>query len=179
MDFNKVILAGRLTRDVELIYAQGGDQLAVGKFGLAVNRRWTTKTGEKQEEVCFVDCVAFGRTAETLNEFKRKGDTILVEGHLKLDQWEDRETGKPRSKIEVVAERIAFGSDRGQPQGGDQGGAPRDERRQEPQGRPREEPRGQQGGRQEPPRDEVSFDDIPFSLLFALTGTALAAIMGA
>jgi len=104
--FNKVILVGNLTRDPELRYTPKGT--AVAKIGLAVNRVWTTETGEKKEDVTFVDVDAFGRTAENVAQYMRKGSPMLVEGRLKLDQWDDKQTGQKRSKLGVVAEIVQF-----------------------------------------------------------------------
>ena len=116
--FNKVILVGNLTRDPELRYTPKGT--AVAKIGLAVNRVWTSETGEKKEEVTFVDIDMFGRTAENVAQYMRKGSPLLVEGRLRLDQWDDKQTGQKRSKLGVVAESVQFlGSPRSS-----EGGAP-------------------------------------------------------
>lgn len=104
--FNKVILAGYLTRDVEIRFTPKGT--AVAKFGIAVNRHWTTEAGEKREEVTFVDVDCFGKTAETVSQYFRKGKPMLVEGRLKLDQWDDKQTGQKRSKLGVVMESFSF-----------------------------------------------------------------------
>jgi len=104
--FNKVILVGNLTRDPELRYTPKG--VAIAKVGLAVNRYWTTETGEKKEEVTFVDVDVFGRTAENVGQYMRKGRPILVEGRLRLDQWDDKQTGQKRSRLGVVAESVQF-----------------------------------------------------------------------
>ncbi|HEY9173618.1 MAG TPA: single-stranded DNA-binding protein, partial [Verrucomicrobiae bacterium] len=110
--FNKVILVGNLTRDPELRYTPKGT--AIAKIGLAVNRVWTTETGEKKEEATFVDVDMFGRTAENVAQYMRKGSSLLVEGRLRLDQWDDKQTGQKRSKLGVVAEIVQFlGSPRG------------------------------------------------------------------
>ena len=89
--FNKVILVGNLTRDPELRYTPKGT--AIAKVGLAVNRVWTNEAGEKKEEVTFIDVDVFGRTAENVGQYMRKGRPILIEGRLKLDQWDDKTTG--------------------------------------------------------------------------------------
>ena len=115
--FNKVILVGNLTRDPELRYTPKGT--AIAKIGLAVNRVWTSETGEKKEEVTFVDVDIFGRTAENVGQYMRKGRPILIEGRLKLDQWDDKQTGQKKSRLGVVAETVQF---LGSPSGGD--GAP-------------------------------------------------------
>src|ERR1043166_7210899 len=119
--FNKVILVGNLTRDPELRFTSNGK--AIAKIGLAVNRVWTTETGEKKEEVTFVDVDVFGRTAENVGQYMRKGRPILIEGRLRLDQWDDKQTGQKRSRLGVVAETVQFlGSAQGG--GGEGGGAP-------------------------------------------------------
>ncbi len=104
--FNKVILVGNLTRDPELRYLPKGT--AVARIGLAVNRRWSTETGEQREEVTFIDIDAFGKQAETIGQYLKKGRPILVEGRLKLDQWEDKNTHQKQSKLKVVLESFTF-----------------------------------------------------------------------
>ncbi len=116
--FNKVILVGNLTRDPELRYTPKGT--AIAKVGMAVNRVWTSETGEKKEEVTFVDVDVFGRTAENVAQYMRKGRPILIEGRLRLDQWDDKQTGQKRSKLGVVAETVQF---LGSPTGAAEGGA--------------------------------------------------------
>lgn len=118
--FNKVILMGNLTRDPELRYTPKGT--AVAKLGLAVNRNWTTESGEKKEEVTFVDVDVFGRTAENVGQYMRKGRPILIEGRLRLEQWDDKQSGQKRSRLSVVAETVQF---LGSPGGGEGGAAPR------------------------------------------------------
>jgi len=115
--FNKVILVGNLTRDPELRYTPKGT--AIAKIGLAVNRVWTNEAGEKKEEVTFVDVDIFGRTAENVGQYMRKGRPILIEGRLKLDQWDDKQTGQKKSRLGVVAETVQF---LGSPTGGSEGG---------------------------------------------------------
>lgn len=104
--YNKVILMGNLTRDPELKYLPSGK--AVARIGLAVNRKWTSESGEKKEEVTFVDVDAFGRTAENVGQYMRKGSALMVEGRLRLDQWDDKKTGEKRSKLGVVADSVQF-----------------------------------------------------------------------
>lgn len=115
--FNKVILMGNLTRDVEIRHTPSNT--AVGNFGLAVNRRYRTQSGENREEVTFVDCEAWGRTAEVMSQYLSKGRPVMIEGRLKLDQWEDKNGGGKRSKLSVVVENFQF-VDSGQ--GGSGGG---------------------------------------------------------
>jgi len=105
-NFNKVILAGNLTRDPELRYTPKGT--AVVKLGLAINRTWKNETGETKEEVTFVDVDAFSRQAEVIAQYLKKGRPILVEGRLRLDQWDDKQTGQKRSRLGVVLEGFQF-----------------------------------------------------------------------
>ena len=105
-NFNKVILAGNLTRDPEMRYTPKGT--AVARFGLAVNRTWKNEAGETQTEATFVDIEAFGRQAEVISQYMKKGRPFLVEGRLKLDQWEDKNTHQKQSKLRVVLEGFSF-----------------------------------------------------------------------
>jgi len=104
--FNRVILAGNLTRDPELRYTPKGT--AIAKFGLAVNRTYKTETGENKEEVTFVDITAFARQAEVIAQYMKKGRPLLIEGRLKLDTWEDKNTHAKQSKLNVVLESFTF-----------------------------------------------------------------------
>ena len=119
-NFNKVILAGNLTRDPELRYLPKGT--AVVKIGMAINRTWKSETGESKEEVTFVDVEAFGRQAETIAQYMRKGRPFLVEGRLKLDTWEDKTTQKKQSKLKVVLESFSFIDSKGADGGASAGG---------------------------------------------------------
>jgi single-strand DNA-binding protein len=105
-NYNKVILIGNLTRDPELRYTPKGT--AVAKIGVAINRTWRTESGETKEEVTFVDVDAFGRQAETLGQYMKKGRPILIEGRLRLDTWEDKQTSQKRSRLGVVLEAFQF-----------------------------------------------------------------------
>ena len=104
--YNKVFLMGNLTRDPETRVTPGG--MTITKLGLAVNRRYRTKEGEQREEVTFVDIDAFGNQAETIQKYCTKGSGIFVEGRLRLDQWQDKNTGDNRSKLGVVLEGFQF-----------------------------------------------------------------------
>ena len=97
---------GNLTRDPELRYTQSGKPIA--KLGLAVNRNFKTADGEKREEVTFVDVDVFGVTADNCGRYLKKGRPVLIEGRLKLDQWEDKNTGQKRSRLGVVADSVQF-----------------------------------------------------------------------
>ena len=104
--YNKVILIGNLTRDPELRYTPKG--MAIAKISLAVNRTWKSESGESKEEVTFVDIDAFSRQAETLAQYLKKGSPLMVEGRLRLDQWDDKQTGQKRSRLGVVLEGFQF-----------------------------------------------------------------------
>lgn len=137
MNFNKVMLGGALTRDIEIKHA---GNTTIGSFGLAINHRYTTKSGEKREEVTFVDCTAFGRTAEVMAEYLSKGSKVFIEGRLKLDQWEDRNGGGKRSKLRVTVDSFQFVGGKGD---GDS------------------KPQASRGGGGSPPK--IDYGDIPFS----------------
>jgi single-strand DNA-binding protein len=151
--FNKVILAGNLTRDPELRYTPKGT--AVARITLAVNRNYATETGEKKEEVSFVDVDIWGRQAEIISQYMKKGRPLLVEGRLKQDSWEDKTTKQKQSKLKVVLESFSF-IDSNRPEGGGAPEAPRPPRpaaAAAPSG-----PSSPNGGDAEAPND----DDVPF-----------------
>ena len=104
--FNRVILAGNLTKDPELRYTPKGT--AIASIRLAVNRTWKSETGEMKEEVSFVDVDAWGRQAEVIAQYMKKGRPLLVEGRLKQDTWEDKNTHQKQSKLKVVLEGFTF-----------------------------------------------------------------------
>jgi len=105
-NFNKVILAGNLTRDPELRYTPKGT--AVAKIGLAINRKWRSESGEMKDETTFVDVDCFGKTAETVGQYLKKGRPILIEGRLRYETWDDKQSGQKRSKLGVVMESFQF-----------------------------------------------------------------------
>ncbi len=122
-NFNKVILIGNLTRDPELRYTPKGQ--AVARLGLAVNRKYTLDSGEAREETTFVDIDAWGKQAELISQYLKKGNPLFIEGRLKFDQWDDKTTGQKTSKLRVVMENFQFMG--GKSDGGGQsmgGGAP-------------------------------------------------------
>ena len=152
-NFNKVILAGNLTRDPELRYTPKGT--AIAKFGLAINRVWKNEAGESKEETTFVDLDAFGRQAETLAQYMKKGSPLLVEGRLRLDQWDDKQTGQKRSKLGVVVEGFQFlgGGNRGEA-GGEPTRRPASTAAPAPAAAPADAP--------EPDVPPQEHDDVPF-----------------
>jgi single-strand DNA-binding protein len=118
--FNKVILLGNLTRDPELRYTPQGS--AVCEFALALNYVYTNKqTGQKVEEVSFIDIVAWGKTGEICAEYLKKGRQVMIEGRLKQDRWEAQD-GKKMSKVRVTAENVQFVGSRPAGEGGGGGG---------------------------------------------------------
>ena len=160
---NKVMLIGNLTRDPEIKYTPKGT--AIADIGLAVNRNYTTESGEKREEVTFIDVTLWGRTAEIVGEYCKKGRPIFIEGRLQLDTWDDKQTGQKRSKLKVVADNIQLlGGREGGAAGGGGGGGGEYESRGEgrPPARPASKPIPPQ---KRPPADpdlDAPEDDIPF-----------------
>jgi single-strand DNA-binding protein len=119
--YNKVLLLGNLTRDPEVRYTPKGS--AVADLGIAVNRQYTLDTGEKREEVTFVDVTFWGRTAEVAGEYLKKGRSVFIEGRLQLDTWDDKQSGQKRSKLKVIGEMMQMlGGRPGGGGGGDEGG---------------------------------------------------------
>ena len=117
--YNRVIIAGNLTRDIELKYAPSGD--AVGNLSIAINSKYKDKEGEVKESVVFVDCTAFGAQVENAAKFLKKGSPALIEGRLHQDTWEDKESGQKRNKMKVVVDRIQFLGTKPADEGGDSG----------------------------------------------------------
>jgi len=115
--YNKVILMGNLTRDPQVRYTPSG--AAVAEIGLALNRYWTDKqTNSRREETTFVDVTLWSRDAEVAGEYLAKGRSVLIEGRLQLDTWDDKQTGQKRSKLRVVAERMQMIGGKGEGGGG-------------------------------------------------------------
>ncbi len=101
--YNKIVLVGNLTRDVEIRYSQNGS--AIAKTAIATSRKFTVN-GEKKEEVCFVDITFFGRSGEVANQYLRKGSKVLIEGRLSFDQWSDQQTSQKHFKHSVIVETM-------------------------------------------------------------------------
>jgi len=168
--YNKIILAGNLTRDVEIRYTQGGS--AIGNTAIATSRKFKSQTGEQKEEVLFVDLTFFGRTAEIANQYLRKGSKVLVDGRLKLDQWTAQD-GTKRSKHAVIVENLQMLDTRSQSEQLAQGGgygapvqqnsytqpAPSQSAPQQPQ---QEQSVAQQVPAQKIPEIDINEDEIPF-----------------
>jgi single-strand DNA-binding protein len=149
--------ARNLTRDPEIKYTPKGT--AIANIGLAVNRVYSNDQGEKNEETTFIEVELWGRTAEIAQEYLRKGRPVLIEGRLKLDQWDDKQTGQKRSKLRVVGETMQLLGGRegggGAAGGGEYGGEPRSA------GGPPRRPAPPPQKPQDPDLDQPE-DDIPF-----------------
>jgi single-strand DNA-binding protein len=161
--YNKVILVGNLTRDIELRYTPSGT--AVAKFGLATNRVYSDPvTKEKKQEAMFIDITVFGRAAETANQYLKKGSQVLVEGRLSLNQWTDQ-SGQKRSKHEIIAEQVKFlggrdntgGNDYSQPQNYNQG-----YNQTQPQTQQAQPQQAMQNPNENIPSINIDEEDIPF-----------------
>ena len=154
-NLNKVLLMGNLTRDPEVRYTPKGT--AVTELGIAVNRIYTGENGEKREEVTFVDVTVWGRTAENVGEYLRKGRPVFIEGRLQLDSWEDKQSGQKRNKLKVVADNVQFLGSRGS--GGGGGGSEEGDEapRSGTGGGARNTPPAKSSGPAEPDDDEIPF----------------------
>ena len=118
---NKVILMGNLTRDPEVRYTSGENQLAVARFGIAVNRRFQSRNAQQNgsTDVDFINCVAFGKTGETIGKFFTKGRKILVSGRIQTGSYEDN-NGQKRTSFDVIVEDFEFCERRADGEGGSQ-----------------------------------------------------------
>ena len=156
-NLNKVMLIGNLTRDPELRHTPKGT--SVTELGLAINRVWYDDNKQKQEDTTFVDVTFWGRQAETIQQYLSKGRPILVEGRLQLDSWDDKETGKKRSKLRVIGENFQFIDSKPGGGGGGGGGNPPPQR---PQQSAPQQGASPQGASPAPADDLQEEDDIPF-----------------
>ena len=163
-NLNKVQLMGNITRDPEVRYTPKGT--AVTDIGLAINRNYSTDDGDRREETTFVDITFWGRQAEVIGEYMKKGRPLYVEGRLQLDQWEDKNSGQQRSRLKVIGDNFQFlgGRDEGGQRGGGQGQqssqqvAPQQQSQQSQQSQ--QQAPAQQNYDPIPPSDDD--DDIPF-----------------
>jgi single-strand DNA-binding protein len=155
-NLNRILLIGRITRDIELRYTPRGT--ATTDLGLAINRTSVDDQGNKREETVFVDVTLWGKTAEVAQQYLGKGRRVFIEGRLQLDTWDDKQTGQKRSKLKVVGEHLEFLGDRPtQGQGeASAGSKPADNKRQASAPRP------------QPARDP-DLDDEPDDIPFATT----------
>ena len=177
--YNRVILVGNLTRDIELRYLPSGS--AVGKTGIATNRKFKSASGEQKEEVMFIDLTFFGRTAEIANQYLRKGSKVLVEGRLVLEQWTAQD-GTKRSRHSITVENMQmldsrgdmggsqsnYGSNQGSYGGGNSGYPQSQQQAPQNQGYSQPAPQQQPPRNTTPPMQEsvpeidIDEDEIPF-----------------
>ncbi|MDQ7046221.1 MAG: single-stranded DNA-binding protein [Sulfurovum sp.] len=164
--YNKIILAGNLTRDIEIRYTQSG--AAIGNTAIATSRKFKSATGEQKEEVLFVDLTFFGRTAEIANQYLRKGSKVLVDGRLKLDQWTAQD-GSKRSKHSVTVENLQMlgSKDEAAPMGGNgysqQGGSNYEKPAQSSYSQPAQPaPQAAPQPTSNIPEIDINEDEIPF-----------------
>jgi single-strand DNA-binding protein len=155
-NLNKVMLIGNLTRDPEVKYTPKGT--AVAEVGLAINRVYTPEGGERREETTFVDITFWGRQAEIVGQYAKKGNPLYVEGRLQLDTWDDKQSGQKRSKLRVVGEQLQLLGGRSGGGGGGQGGGGDYDGGDAPAPRPQRPPAAARPAPAEQPDD----DDIPF-----------------
>lgn len=162
-NLNKVMVIGNLTRDPEIKYTPKGS--AIADVALAINRSYTTDSGDKRDETTYVDIVLYGRLAEIAGEYLRKGRPVYIEGRLKLDTWDDKQTGQKRSKMRVVGEALQLlGSRDGGREGSANGGGDYEDADRAVR-RPPPRPESGRPPQNRPPADpdlDVEHDDIPF-----------------
>jgi len=169
--YNKVILAGNLTRDIEVRYTQGGS--AIGKTAIAASRKYKSQTGEQKEEVVFIDLTFFGRTAEIANQYLKKGSKVLVDGRLTFEQWTAQD-GSKRSRHSVTVENLQMLGSKNDDIGGQAGYSEPSYEDQEPSygghqqqtqnrgAQPSQQPQRQQQQEHSIPEIDLSEDEIPF-----------------
>jgi single-strand DNA-binding protein len=159
---NKVFLIGNLTRDPELRVTPKGT--AICQFGLAVNRQFKDESGQTRDETTFVDIEAWGKQGELVSKYLTKGSPAMVEGRLKFDQWEDKQTQQKRSKLKVVLDNVQFLSSRGNGGGGAPGGPGGDEGGEPPSGGSpeRHAPPARSNTKPAAPAPESLDEDVPF-----------------
>ncbi len=158
--YNKVVLVGNLTRDVEVRYSQGG--AAIGKVGIATSHKWKSQAGEQKEEVMFIDLTFFGRVAEIANQYLHKGSKVLIDGRLVLEQWTAQD-GTKRSKHSITVESMKMLDSKGDNAGGgynagQQGGGYSQPAQSQAPAAPQSEP----APAHQVPEIDIDEDEIPF-----------------
>jgi len=163
--YNKVVLVGNLTRDIEIRYSQSG--AAIGKVGIATSHRWKSQTGEQKEEVMFIDLTFFGRTAEIANQYLRKGSKVLIDGRLVLEQWTAQD-GTKRSKHSITVESMKMLDSKGDTPASNQGSYGDRSQQESYQQASAQQSAPQQPAYSEPapapqvPEIDIDEDEIPF-----------------
>jgi single-strand DNA-binding protein len=157
--FDKTILIGNLVRDPELRVTPKGTPIC--QFGIAINHTYQLESGEKREEVVFLDCECWGKRGETIAKYFTKGKPILVEGRHKLEQWEDKNTKQKRSRIKIVVEQFRFVDSARSREDGDGGGDEDDDHRTPARSSGGSAP-GRGSGASRPASNENLDEDVPF-----------------
>ncbi|MRI58188.1 MAG: single-stranded DNA-binding protein [Epsilonproteobacteria bacterium] len=154
--YNKVIMVGNLTRDIELKYTGSG--MAIAKSGIATNRRFKTQGGEQKEETCFIDITLFGRAAEIANQYLGKGSRVLIEGRLIYEQWTDQ-SGNKRSKHSIAVDNLQMLGSKEESSGFGQKSPGYEQQKPAPQP---SEPEPSPQPKQNIPEIDIEDDEIPF-----------------
>ncbi|MEI7765387.1 MAG: single-stranded DNA-binding protein [bacterium] len=154
MYLNKAIVIGNLTRDPELKSLPSG--IKVCSFSLATNRVWKDKNGARQESADYHNVVVFGRQAETVAQYMKKGSSILVEGRMQTRSWDDKTSGEKKYRTEIIADRTQFG-----PRGGSEGGSSAPKTNSAP-AKVSEQKGGEELDSIEYPEEDINPEDIPF-----------------
>ncbi len=157
--YNKVVLVGNLTRDVEVRYSQGG--AAIGKVGIATSHKWKSQTGEQKEEVMFIDLTFFGRTAEIANQYLHKGSKVLIDGRLVLEQWTAQD-GTKRSKHSITVESMKMLDSKGDNAGGGYNGGQQGGGYSQPAPSQAPAPQSEPAPAHQVPEIDIDEDEIPF-----------------
>lgn len=158
--FSKAIVAGNVTRDPEMRSTAGGSQVC--SFAIAVNRTFRDSSGNQQDQVSYIDCVAWGKSAEIITQYVKKGSALLVSGRLEQRSWEDKNTGQRRSRTEIIIEDFSFISNNGNGGnggGGSYGGGARKSGGSDTAG---ETDFGGDVAPDDVPEDQINLDEIPF-----------------
>ncbi len=155
--FSKAIVAGNVTRDPEMRSTAGGSQVC--SFAIAVNRTFRDSSGNQQDQVSYIDCVAWGKSAEIISQYVKKGSALLVSGRLEQRSWEDKNTGQRRSRTEIIIEDFSFISGNGNGNGGNGGYGGAKNSNKDTAG---ETDFGGDVAPDDVPEDQINLDEIPF-----------------
>ena len=157
--YNKVVLVGNLTRDVEVRYSQGG--AAIGKVGIATSHKWKSQAGEQKEEVMFIDLTFFGRVAEIANQYLHKGSKVLIDGRLVLEQWTAQD-GTKRSKHSITVETMKMLDSKGDNAGGGYSAGKQGGGQSQPAQSQAPAPQSEPAPAHQVPEIDIDEDEIPF-----------------
>jgi single-strand DNA-binding protein len=151
MYLNKALLVGNLTRDPEIRAMPTGGQVC--SFGIATNRVYKDKDGNKKEQADFHNIVVFGRQGETCHQYLKKGQTVMIEGRIQTRSWDDKTTGEKKYRTEIVADRVQFGP---------KAGGGRSDAAETPPDADKKSAGKTSSDKIEYPQEEINVDDIPF-----------------